>query len=184
MIQAAFLDRDGTLVADPGFLRNPADVQLLPGAAGAVRRLNQAGCRVVVVSNQSGIARGLMREDDYQAVTRRLETLLAESGAVLDGSFHCPHYPPVSGPCECRKPGTLLFRTAAEQLGLALDRCVWIGDRVRDVLPARAFGGTGILVRTGWGGGPQETEEALAQGFRTASDLAGAVDLVLGPAAL
>jgi D-glycero-D-manno-heptose 1,7-bisphosphate phosphatase len=141
-----FLDRDGTIIEDTGYLKDPARVRLLPGAAQAIRRLNETGFVAIVVTNQSGIARGLLSEEDYRRTEGRLDQLLQESGAHLDGHYFCPHLPDVNGPCECRKPGTLLYRQAAERFKLDLARCWWVGDRARDVLPAAAFGARGILV--------------------------------------
>src|SRR5262249_10234512 len=112
---AAFLDRDGTIVFDPGYLNDPADVRLLPRAADGVRRLPAAGLRVVVVTNQSGIARKLVSADQYRRVTERIDQLLAAEGARLDATYHCPHHPDISGPCACRKPGLLLYREAADR---------------------------------------------------------------------
>gem|GEM_PF-277154 len=157
---AVFLDRDGTIVEDVGYLRDPAQVRLLPGAAGALRRLNAGGFLTIVVTNQSGIARGLLSAEDYFRTERRLDQLLEESGARIDGHYFCPHLPEVTGACECRKPGTLLYRQAAERFGIDLSRSWWIGDRERDVLPAEAFGGRSVLL-----GG--------------ARNLSSAVDLVL-----
>jgi len=117
MTRAVFLDRDGTIVEDNGFLHEPGKVKLLPGAAAAIRCLNQAGYLVVVVTNQSGIARGLYTTEEYTAVQRRLGELLTAHGAVIDGSYFCPHHPQFTGPCECRKPGTKLFRDANDALG-------------------------------------------------------------------
>lgn len=172
--RAVFLDRDGTIIEDVGYLRTPADVRLLPGAAAALRRLNQQGIAAVVVTNQSGIARGLLSIEDYQAGERRLDELLRQSGAHLDGHFFCPHLPEATGPCECRKPGTLLYRQAAGQLGIDLGASWWVGDRLRDVLPAESLGGRGILI------GNTEGESADSQHFSRARDLAGAIDLILG----
>lgn len=146
---AVFLDRDGTLIADTGFVRDPDQVRLLPGVAQAVARLNAAGLPVIVVTNQSGIARGMLTEATYRAVADRVSALLGAEGAHLTATYHCPHYPGISGPCACRKPGTLLYERAAEEHGLDLKRSWWIGDRERDILPARAFGGTGILLQPG-----------------------------------
>jgi len=171
---AVFLDRDGTLIEDPGFLHEAERVALIPGAADAVARLNRAGFAVVTVSNQSGIARGLFGERDYRAVEARLADLLAERGATLDGSYFCPHHPNYTGPCDCRKPGTALFERAARELGLDLARSWWIGDRVRDVVPGRRLRGQSVLVETGFGGA--ERADALALGFPVAASLAGAVN--------
>jgi D-glycero-D-manno-heptose 1,7-bisphosphate phosphatase len=143
---AVFLDRDGTIMEDPGFARAPEQVRLLPGAGAAIARLNRAGYAVVIVTNQSGIARGLLSEADYEAVADRLDVLLAEAGARVDARYHCPHLPELSGPCECRKPGLLLYRRAAADLDLDLGASWWIGDRERDVAPARVLGGRGILL--------------------------------------
>lgn len=143
---AAFLDRDGTLIDDVGYLSDPARVALRPSAAGAVRLLNALGVRAVVVTNQSGIARKLLTEADYARVHQHLVDLLARERAYLDAAFHCPHLPELSGPCECRKPGLLLYRRAIDELALDPTRCVFIGDRWRDVVPAAALGGRGILV--------------------------------------
>ena len=97
--RAVFLDRDGTIVSDPGFLREPGKVRLLPGAGEAIRRLNQAGWLVVTVTNQSGIARGLYDQAAYSAVQRRVAELLGAHTAHLDGAYLCPHHPEITGPC-------------------------------------------------------------------------------------
>jgi D-glycero-D-manno-heptose 1,7-bisphosphate phosphatase len=174
---AVFLDRDGTLVHDPGFLHDPALVRLLPGAAASVARLNHAGWPVVLVTNQSGIARGLYGAADYHAVRRRLAELLSTAGARLDAEYFCPHHPDVTGPCECRKPGVLLFQTAAADHGLALEHSVWVGDRLSDVEPARRLGGRAFLVRTGEGA--RHVEQARVLAIPVVDDLAQAVDRIL-----
>jgi D-glycero-D-manno-heptose 1,7-bisphosphate phosphatase len=174
---AVFLDRDGTVIEDAGYLRDPSQVRLLPGAAEAIRRLNSSGLPVLVVTNQSGIARGVLSLDQYRATEAHLDQVLANKGARLDGHYFCPHLPEITGPCDCRKPGGLLYRQAAERLNLDLGQSWWVGDRVRDLLPAKEFGARGILVLTGVG----KSELAVAAGhaFLQAADLAGAVELVL-----
>jgi D-glycero-D-manno-heptose 1,7-bisphosphate phosphatase len=171
--RAVFLDRDGTIIEDAGYLQDPAGVRLLPGAAAAIKQFNERGWIVVVVTNQSGIARGLLTLDEYRATERRLDELLALEGARLDAHYFCPHLPELSGPCDCRKPGSLLYRQAAERFGVDLSGSWWVGDRVRDVLPAKSLGGKGILVLTG--AGKDEAEAASAQGFIQAKDLGAAV---------
>lgn len=173
--RAVFLDRDGTIVEDPapGFLHEPSKVRLLPGAAEAIRQLNDAGWLVITVSNQSGIARGLYDAAAYEAVQRRLVELLAAHGARLDAGYFCPHHPEYTGPCECRKPGVKLFRDAETALGLSLRRCYWVGDRVIDVSPAHALRGRGLLVETGHG--RLHAGKARALGFRVVPDVAAAV---------
>jgi D-glycero-D-manno-heptose 1,7-bisphosphate phosphatase len=175
---AVFLDRDGTLVDDPGFLNDPERVRLLPGAAPAVRRLAEAGYAVVVVTNQSGIARGLISWEQYQQVARRVEQLLAAEGARLAAVYTCPHHPDLTGPCDCRKPGLALYRQAAADLSLALDRSIWIGDRMTDLEPARAFGGRAVMVLTGQGGRVDDQPEQL--GIEIVADLAAAATRLLG----
>ena len=180
--RAVFLDRDGTIVDDPppGFLHEPGKVRLLPGAADAIRRLNQAGWRVVVATNQSGIGRGLYDAAAYHAVQQRLTELLAAHGAHLDATYFCPHYPDTDGPCDCRKPGVKLFRDAQDALGIDLRRSYWIGDRLSDVAPARALGADptrGILVATGHGGRHRAQAEAL--GMPVVPDLAAAVERIV-----
>jgi D-glycero-D-manno-heptose 1,7-bisphosphate phosphatase len=138
---AAFLDRDGTLMVDFHYTDQPEDVLLLGGAAHAVHRLNAAGVPVIVVTNQSGIARGFFTMADAERVDRRLQELLTADGARYD-------HPDFSGPCACRKPGTLLFERAARDHGLDVTRSVYIGDRFRDVQPGLTLGGHGILVPT------------------------------------
>jgi D-glycero-D-manno-heptose 1,7-bisphosphate phosphatase len=144
--RAVFLDRDGTIVEDTGYLKDPDGIRLLPGAAEAIAQINAHGLLAIVVTNQSGIARGLLSEADYQRTEQRVNQLLAASGARLDAHYHCPHLPEQSGACECRKPGTLLYRQAADRFGIDLGGSWWVGDRARDVIPAAAFGGHGILV--------------------------------------
>ena len=160
---AVFLDRDGTIVQDPapGFLRDPAGVRLFPGAGAAIARLVRAALPVIVVTNQSGIARGFLTWEDYHAVARRIDQLLAAEGGRLAATYVCPHFPEVSGRCPCRKPGLAHYHSARDQFGLTLERCCWVGDRISDLEPARALGGTGILVRTGNGEGG--VEEAVSR---------------------
>lgn len=158
---AVFLDRDGTLIQEKDYLADPDGVVLLPGAVEALRLLRDAGLALVVVTNQSGIARGFYGMEEYHAVARRLEELLEAQGIPLDATYFCPHHPDASGPCDCRKPSPGLFRAAARHLGLDLSRSYFVGDRIRDVLPALELGGTGILVRTGYG---KEEELVLEEG--------------------
>jgi D-glycero-D-manno-heptose 1,7-bisphosphate phosphatase len=169
---AVFLDRDGTIIEDLGYPDDPDEMWLLPGAALAIGRLNQSDLFVIVVTNQSGIARGLLTTQEYVATQQRLDELLGMEGAGIDAHYFCPHLPELTGPCECRKPGTLLYRQAAERFGLDLSRSWWVGDRLRDVLPAKTFGGRGILV------GETEPEGAEGDQFLRAIDLMGAVELI------
>jgi histidinol-phosphate phosphatase family protein len=141
---AVFLDRDGTLIEDVHYISRADDVRLLAGVAAALRRLNEASVPVIVVTNQSGIGRGIVSDADYEAVRERLESLLAAEGAHVDATYHCPHAPGTA--CDCRKPGTALYAKAIAEHGLDGARSYFIGDRLRDVEPSRAFGGRGVLV--------------------------------------
>ena len=143
---AAFLDRDGTLVEDAHYLANADGVHLLPGAPESVISLNAMGVLAIVVTNQSGIARGLVTEAQYDATRRRLSDLMKQHGAVLDAAYHCPHHPSVSGLCDCRKPSLGLFQRAARDFDIDLARSLFVGDRRRDVEPALEVGGMGVLV--------------------------------------
>jgi len=173
---AVFLDRDGTLIVDRHYLSDPAGVVLLPGAGGAVRRLNQAGLAVVLVTNQSGIGRGLFSEADYLATHARLLELLASEGARLDGAYFCPLAPDADDPEGSRKPGTGMFLRAARELDLDPAASWFVGDRLRDVLPGRRLGGRGILVR----GAQSETLAAAGwPELSVAGSLAEAVDTIL-----
>jgi len=173
--RAVFLDRDGTIIEDPGYLRLPEQVRLLPNAAAAIGRLNAAGLLAIVVTNQSAIARGLASEADYLATAHRLGALLEERGARLDAHFHCPHHPAFSGSCDCRKPGPLLYRRAAERFGIDLAASWWVGDRLRDVEAASVLGGSGILLAApGSVDAPDRKKE-----FRVVPDLAAAVEVIL-----
>jgi len=143
---AAFLDRDGTIIHDVNYIATPEQVALVPGAAAAIHELNRANVPVIVITNQSGIARGLLTISDYILVQVEMTRVLLAEGAYVDATYYCPHYPTITGPCECRKPGTLLYRQAAAEHGIDLASSYYIGDRWRDVAPALTFGGTGILV--------------------------------------
>jgi D-glycero-D-manno-heptose 1,7-bisphosphate phosphatase len=175
--RAVFLDRDGTLIEDAGYLRDPESMRLLPGAAEAIADLNRARWIPIVVTNQSGIARGLLTQAEYLATEHKLEQLLATHGTRIKGQYYCPHLPELTGPCECRKPGPLLYKQAAERFGIDLGESYWVGDRLRDIDPARHFGGQGILVLTG--AGREEASAAKAAGWRVVDDLAEAVAAIL-----
>lgn len=165
---AVFLDRDGTLIRETDYLSDPAGVELLPGATEALAAFEAAGYAIIIVTNQSGIARGYYDEDAYRRVEAEVERRLAAAGLRIVGTYHCPHHPAFTGPCDCRKPATGLFRRAAREHGLDLQRSVYVGDRLRDVLPAAELGGTAILVRTGYGA---EEAATAPPGVRVVDDL-------------
>lgn len=177
---AVFLDRDGTLVHDPGYLHEPAAVALLPGVADGLGLLVAAGWPLVIVSNQSGIARGLYGSEAFHAVNRRVEELLADRGVHFSAEYHCPHHPAFTGPCTCRKPATTLFRLAETDLGLDLTRSWFVGNRLADVEPAGALGGLGILVALA--ARAEDVAGARSAGFEVAPDfLAAASHITASP---
>jgi histidinol-phosphate phosphatase family protein len=173
---AVFLDRDGTIIEDTGYVSHPGDVKLIPGAADAISRINATLVPVIVVTNQSGIGRGYFTDADYRQVTDRVVEVLAESGARVDAWYFCPHAPDDS--CDCRKPGLRLFReAAAENPGIDLSRSLYVGDRRRDVEPAVLLGGSGVLVAS-----PATPPEDVAwseEHARVAPSLATVVDWYL-----
>ncbi len=174
---AIFFDRDGTLIQDVGYIRNPEDVELVPHAVSTVRRMNYQLWPVIVVSNQSGIARGFLSEEDYDRVRARLDDLVQERGAFITAHYHCPHHPDFTGPCECRKPGTGLFERAMRDHAINPAISVFVGDRWRDIAPAQHFSARGILVpnvRTP----PEEIERAKKE-MEVARTLNDAVHLIL-----
>jgi D-glycero-D-manno-heptose 1,7-bisphosphate phosphatase len=153
---AVFFDRDGTLTRESDWVTRPADLELLPGAAEAVRIVNDAGFVAVLVTNQSAIARGLITESDLEHIHAHLATELAKERAHFDAIYHCPHHPTegvseLTCFCECRKPRPALLARAARELGLDLSRSWIIGDAERDLLAGQALGVRGILVSTGKG---------------------------------
>jgi D-glycero-D-manno-heptose 1,7-bisphosphate phosphatase len=173
---AAFLDRDGTIIRDTEYLRDPEQVELLPGAALAIKRLNDAGWPVIVVTNQSGIARGLLTEQDYERVRMRLDKLIATEGAKIDATYHCPHHPDLTGRCDCRKPGVKLYSDAAAEHDLDTAKSWYVGDRLRDVAPGDHFGGSSVMLIVD---STPDADRAAATNRRTASSLAEAVDMIL-----
>ena len=153
---AVFLDRDGTIIEDAGYLHRADQLALFPWTVDAIRALNRAGLPVIVVTNQSAIARGLLTEPALAAIHRDLSERLAAGGARVDAYYYCPHHP--EGPvaeyamtCGCRKPATGLIERAARDLGLDPHRSYVVGDKWVDVGLARGVGARAILVRSGHG---------------------------------
>ena len=132
------LDRDDTILDDPGYMSRPDQVKFLEGALAGLKAFWQAEWPLVVLTNQSGLGRGYFQLSDLQAVHERFEALLAESGVTLHGIYFCPHSP--DDDCPCRKPKTLLAERAAQELGLSLSECVMVGDKESDLELGRRFG--------------------------------------------
>jgi len=154
--RAIFIDRDGTLNEEVGYICDPAQFRLHDFAAEAVRLANEAGWLAIVTTNQAGVARGLFTEEFLAQLHRRMARELAEAGARVDAVCYCPHHPEIGEPpyrraCDCRKPQPGLLNRAALEFGLNLAECVVIGDRYRDLCTAQAVGARSVLVLTGYG---------------------------------
>jgi len=155
---AVFLDRDGTINEQMGYINHLSRFHLLPGVGPAIRQLNEHGLPVVVATNQSGLARGYFPESLLEAVHAQMRRLLALDGARIDGLYVCPHHPEAKEErfrlaCACRKPKTGLLEQAAVEMGLDLQRSYVVGDRWSDLRCGAAVGATTILVLTGYGRG-------------------------------
>ncbi len=182
---AVFLDRDGTLNFERGYLNKPDQLRLIPGAAAAVRALNRAGLLAVVVSNQPVIARGECTEAELRSIHNKLEWLLGEASAYLDGIYYCPHHPDkgftgerpeLKFACSCRKPATGLLETATRDLNIDVSRSWLVGDSQRDVQAATNFGVRSIQVRTG--PPSPDSSDALEADFQTET-VSDAIQLIL-----
>lgn len=170
-----FLDRDGTLNHDPGYITSPDQFELFSGAPEALASLKRAGARLIVVTNQSGVARGFLSRDDLDAVHRKLTRLLDDAGAALDAIYFCPHHP--DDGCECRKPNRGLIDQAVREWGMDLDRSYLIGDHIRDIELAKRIGARSILVTTGVVSPPE------AEGLKTSGPTPDWIAATLGEAA-
>jgi D-glycero-D-manno-heptose 1,7-bisphosphate phosphatase len=156
--RAVFLDRDGTLCEEVGYLNHLSRFRLFPYAVDAVRLINQSGLLAIVVTNQAGVARGYFPESFVAEVHAQLESRMADGGARLDALYYCPHHPLGAQPayrqdCTCRKPRPGLLQRAAAEHTIDLERSYVIGDRYHDVELAWTVGARGALVRTGQGAG-------------------------------
>ncbi|MCP9439458.1 MAG: lipopolysaccharide heptosyltransferase II [Nitrospira sp.] len=177
-----FLDRDGTLNPDPGYIRSPDQFELFPGVAKALAKLKQVGARLIVVTNQSGVARGLLSLRDLEAIHEKLAHLLGEAGVSLDAVYVCPHHP--DDGCHCRKPKTGLIDRAVCDHAIDLSRSYLIGDQVRDMELAKRVGARSVLVTTG-AIEPKQVDGLRDAGLvpdRVASSLEEAAEWILGDA--
>jgi len=184
---AIFMDRDGTISEEVGYVNHIDRLRLLPRSARAIRLINNSPYAAVVVTNQSGVARGMFPESLVEEANERLSALLAREGARLDGVYYCPHHPehgasPYRARCDCRKPGTGMIEQAARELQLDLSPSYLIGDKIVDVACARAAGMKGVLVRTGYGAGEilYRRDQWSCEPCFIADDLLDAVERILG----
>ena len=177
-----FLDRDGTLNVDTGYVKSPDDFTVLPGVGAALARLKQAGARLVVVTNQSGLGRGYFSSRDLEAIHSKLRLVLAEDGVTLDGLYFCPHHP--DDHCNCRKPARGMIDRAHAELKVDLSRAYVIGDSIRDVELAKQVGARSLLVMTG-PSGAEALADLMARDLPpdyVAEELSQAVDWIVAHA--
>jgi D-glycero-D-manno-heptose 1,7-bisphosphate phosphatase len=187
--RAVFLDRDGTVSEEVGYVNHVSRLKLFPWTAAAVRAINESGMLAVLVTNQAGVARGYFEEDLVGRVHDRLASELAEAGARLDAVYYCPHHPSAGEPpyrqaCECRKPRPGLLRRAAEEHEIDLRGSYMVGDKYSDVELARTVGAKGVLVLSGYGRGELEYQSGAwpLPPDHVADDLLGAVEWILADA--
>jgi D-glycero-D-manno-heptose 1,7-bisphosphate phosphatase len=183
-LSAVFIDRDGTLIEEVGYLDRPERVELYPWSIDAIRVLNRRGLPVVLVSNQSGVARGFFAMSVVDAVHERLADLLAAGGARIDAYYYCPHHPDgkvreFARACDCRKPARGLVDRAVTEFGIDPSRSFTVGDRWLDVALARSVGGRGILVRTGYGAREEERPQGTLVADAVVNNLIEAAGWIL-----
>lgn len=176
---AVFLDRDGTIAEEVGYLNHASRFRMFPFAAAAIHRLNEAGLPVIVVTNQSGVGRGYFPESLVQTVNELMTQRLAEAGAKIDAVYYCPHTSAEN--CTCRKPKTGLLDRAALEHSVDLQRSFVVGDRYGDIELARNARARSVLVRTGYGEGELAWHAAKwpIQPDFVAEDLSQAADLIV-----
>ena len=171
---AIFIDRDGTINKESGYIDRPGMVELIPGSSEAIRMINSMGLDVVVITNQSGIGRSYFNEESLKEVHDRLKEVLRKEGAYIDAVYYCPHHPDEG--CGCRKPMPGLLKKAESELHIDLGSSYVVGDKISDILLAKNVGAKGILVKTGYGS--EELKNINEMGVRpvmVADDLLGAV---------
>ncbi len=182
--RAVFLDRDGTMIEDVGYLDRVERLSIFPWTGDVLRAFNRAGLAVVVVTNQSGIARGLLTEAIVESIHAELAGALEAGGARVDAYYYCPHHPHGSVAeyavaCDCRKPGRGLVDRAVRELGVDPSRSFVVGDKWGDVRLARAVGANGLLVRTGTGAAEESQPQADAAADAVLDNLAAAASWIL-----
>ncbi|MDH3217740.1 MAG: HAD family hydrolase [Candidatus Krumholzibacteria bacterium] len=183
---AIFLDRDGTVSEEVGYVNHVSRFRLLPRTAAAIRQINQSGLLAVLVTNQAGVARGYFKESLVRQVHQRLQELLAAGGARLDGIYYCPHHPRAGKPpyrleCNCRKPKPGMIEAASRDLDIDVSRSFMVGDKHSDIIFAHSVGVPGVLVKTGYGLGEIEQWSAdwSDEPDKIALDLLDAVEWIL-----
>ena len=173
MERVVFLDRDGTLNEEVCYLYRPEDLHILPGVGEALRMLKEAGYRLVVVTNQAGVARGYYTEEDVRRLHLHMNRMLERDGAGIDAFYYCPHHPvhgigPYKIQCQCRKPGTGMFEMAGGRFDVDKAHSFMVGDKLLDVEAGKNYGLASILVGTGYG--REQHEEDIKTGLSPAYD--------------
>jgi D-glycero-D-manno-heptose 1,7-bisphosphate phosphatase len=201
---AVFLDRDGTINEEVGYLDHMGRLKLIPGASEAIRLINASGMKAVVVTNQSGVARELFKEATVESIHTRLREMLQREGAFIDGFYFCPHHPTAGRggyllTCDCRKPSPGMLLRAASELHLDLARSYMVGDTLNDIEAGQRAGARGVLVLTGYGtktaaalnltedsgsqtpckGKPSDTKAMIVRPIHIADDLLSAVKWIM-----
>ena len=169
-----FLDRDGTLVPDAHHPVRPEQLNFYARTGGALRDLRAEGARILVVSNQSAVARGLLTPAGLEAMDRRLRRLARDEGARIDRTYYCPHHPDITGPCDCRKPATGLIRRGLREFELKPGWCYLVGDTTTDMAAGRKAGLRTVLVLTGRGRHARDEVKRRKTADRIVGDIGGA----------
>jgi D-glycero-D-manno-heptose 1,7-bisphosphate phosphatase len=186
---AVFLDRDGTINEEAGYLDNLDKLKMIPNAYEAIKLINKSGMKAVVISNQAGVAKGFFTEEFVNTVNETLQADLKKKGSKIDKFYYCPHHPTEGNGiylqnCNCRKPETGMLIKAEQELNIDLNQSYFVGDRFRDMETARKAGMKGVLVKTGYGedllqdDGPDKATPASKPDY-IATDILDAVQWIL-----
>lgn len=180
MKKACFLDRDGVLIEEVNYIKSPDQVKIIPGVFDALKKLREKGYLCIVISNQSGVARGYFKEGDVAKIQDRIDGFLTEKGLKIDGYYNCPHHPggtvsEYKKDCDCRKPKPGLILKAAKEHSIDLSKSFMIGDKFSDIKAAENAGcHTAIMVRTGHG--EEQISSRDTKDIRVVADIGEAVE--------
>ncbi len=172
---AVFFDRDGTLLTERGYLSDPRKIYFYPSVVPALKRLQKAGYRLIVISNQSGVGRGYFSLATLKRINHRFRSLLRARGIAVDGIYYCPHSP--NAGCRCRKPKPYLLKQAAARWKIPVSASFVVGDQMTDIGMAKSAGATPVLVLTG--AGRSNRKKALSLGAKVTRNVATAADWIL-----
>lgn len=181
MPEAIILDRDGTLIVDKAFVHKISDVEFFPRTIEALKHVPKE-TKLIIITNQAGIGRGLYKEEDYKKCRDYIHEQLKKEGITIAAEYFCPHHPtkgipPYNKECACRKPKTELFERAIEDFALTPENCWCIGDMRRDIIPGQKLGMKGILVKTGFGGQGGDGDQVIPEYI--AEDVYDAIEFIM-----